>query len=150
MTTNKYLKKIAGIADIAKSVGRVVGGGLQSYRNQVHLSLGGGFRDFARDNLGVKSLHKQTFYGGSPEKIEKLRRLYAQKNSIGNSFGDKRKVLRNFNNQVLPGLKKQQLDARIRTTAVTAGGVALGVKAKHKIDNMRTPEQVATDYYQNY
>jgi hypothetical protein len=141
---NKYLEKIASLASMAvegtKSVGRIALKGTKAVGNQVHKSLGGGYQDYARTNLGVRDHNVLSKINGSKSGIHELNRagmqaLHKDLGTIGKTptFKDKMRMARDLKKK-LPELKKDQTDARMVTGVLGAGATYTGMKIKSKLD----------------
>lgn len=143
---NKYLEKIASKADTlwggavagAKAVGRVAHKGVKAYGNQIHLSLGGAYREHAHDVLGVRKTYELAEIGGDKKGISKLYEASKKK------FGDTPAHQKEWEEKTLPGLKRKQTDARITLGATTAAGVYGAKKVKEDL------EGPSTQTYYNY
>lgn len=138
LMSNKYLEKIAGFGDMVGSVGRIIGNGAKAYGNQVHLALGGGFRDYAHNTLGITNPAKLQNLNGSKEGLTAIKKAIIKDKP---SFTEKKEALNNFKNIVEPDLRKKQLDARITAGAITAAGITGIVKGKNSYDSYQQNQQ---------
>lgn len=143
---NKYLEKIASKADSladaavagVKAIGRVAHKGVKAYGNQIHLSLGGAYREHAHDVLGVRNTYQLAEFGSGEKSINKLYEASKKK------FGDTAEHHKEWTDKTLPHLKHKQTDARITLGATTAAGVYGAKKLK---EDLQGPQ---TQTYYNY
>lgn len=147
---NVYLEKIASlagaVAEGAAAVGRVaakgVVNGAKALGKQVHLSMGGGFRDHAFHKLGIKDSVELARFGGSRKGINELRNATIKKANPKNS-AELRAKIKEFRSKTVPQLKRDQTDARI-ITGTAVGATAYGA---HKIKSKADEPNVQTYNY---
>ncbi len=162
--SNRYLTKLAAggnaVFNAINSVtrlagaglgaaGRVAGKGAKAFGNQVHLSVGGAYRDAAM-KAGVRDPVKMMDINGSQAGLRNMARAIKKTqspNSAASTILKRGPKDRADFRQTVKGLQQKQLDARIISGATIAGGAALTMKAKDKIAERNNNQGT---YYQQY